>query len=119
MAQVLLVESADFSRQKNKYLLKGTGHSVVSRKSAEDAYKLIDSDKKFDLIIVDSKLDAEDGINVLQNIKAKFPRQKVILITGSRDATIPKRALSQGALAVYQKPLNSQKVETILEIAKI
>ncbi len=119
MGQLLLVESADFSRQKNKYLLKGTGHSVVSRKSAEEAYKLLDGGKMFDLIIIDTKLMSADGIKVLQNIKAKYPKQKIVIISSSRDAAIEKRALSQGALAVYAKPLNPQKVETLLETAKI
>ena len=85
-----------------------------------DPYKVMDSIKTEEdvgMVLLDMKLDGMGGLEVLRKIRQKYPYLPVILITGyvdEMDASL-KKGLELSAFAYLYKPLEMEKLFTLLE----
>src|SRR3989475_13166176 len=57
-----------------------------------------------DVVVLDILMEGLDGVQVLERIRSLDPAIRVIMITGSNDATLKPTALSMGAFAYASKP---------------
>jgi len=61
-----------------------------------------------DVVLVDLKLPGMDGDEILRQIREKYPKMKVIVITAYNDGGKTRdRLLAMGAFAHFDKPLSS------------
>jgi DNA-binding NtrC family response regulator len=70
-------------------------------------------EKKFDVVVTDIRMEELDGLQVLENVRAKFPETKVIMITGYATVEVAKEAVAKGAFDFITKPF---KVGTIRDV---
>lgn len=66
----------------------------------------------FDGIILDLNLDGESGLQLLPLLKEKFPRSKIIILTGYASISTAVNAIKLGAFYYLPKPAS---VESILQ----
>jgi two-component system, NtrC family, response regulator HydG len=69
------------------------------------------------MILLDLKLGGADGVEVLKDIRAKYPSKPVVLVTGFRDeltASI-KKGMQMGAYACLYKPFEIEELVGIIE----
>ena len=59
---------------------------------------------EFDIVVSDVKMSGLDGLSLLQGIRARGARTKVILITGFPSDELVREALSRGAFDLIAKP---------------
>ncbi len=59
----------------------------------------------------------EEGFNTLQETLKLAPHTKVIVMTGSNDSTHALRAVASGAYDFYQKPINTDTLDLIVQRA--
>ena len=59
---------------------------------------------EFDIVVSDVKMRGLDGLSLLQGIRARGARTKVILITGFPSDELVREALSGGAFDLIAKP---------------
>ena len=59
---------------------------------------------EFDIVVSDVKMSGLDGLSLLQGIRARGARTKVILITGFPSDELVREALSGGAFDLIAKP---------------
>jgi DNA-binding NtrC family response regulator len=64
----------------------------------------------FDLVISDISMPEMNGLDLLREIKNKFPEMPVILITGYASRGLEEHAKFGGAFALVTKPLDTQRL---------
>lgn len=85
---------------------KGQGFQVTTARELEEAEALI---IKFDysLVIADlslTALNSDEGLRLIDHIRDRSPRSKVILLSGRISPEVRAEALKRGAQAVLGKP---------------
>jgi len=78
--RILVVDDEPFVCDAVKMMLAFDGHSVETASSAKDALALFEK-SKFDLVITDFAMPAMKGDELALAIKARNPRQPVVMIT--------------------------------------
>ena len=62
------------------YLMKH-GYTVSSAATSEETLRVV-GEKPVDLVVLDIGLADEDGLSLLEQLKAKHPRLRVVMLTG-------------------------------------
>jgi DNA-binding response OmpR family regulator len=62
-------------------------------------------DLGFSVVLVDLELRGEDGLELISQIREKFPGLPVIAIDDSPPGTLAMRAMELGAIEVLRKPI--------------
>ncbi len=123
MARVLVIDDETSIREMLREMLEQDGHSIVEAFNGEEALKLYTNDP-FDLVITDLVMPKKSGIDLIMEIKHKFPESRIIAISGGGGMTgrfdyLPIAELV-GANAILNKPFGMQdlkdKVTSILSI---
>ena len=78
--KILVVDDEPFVCEAVKMMLAFDGHSVKTTNSAKEALTVLESEK-FDLVITDFAMPAMKGDELAATIKARLPKQPVIMIT--------------------------------------
>lgn len=65
----------------SRYLI-GKGYSTILTSTSEEAMEILGRDGEIDLVISEITLGNEDGFKLLSEIKSKFPKVSVIMLTG-------------------------------------
>lgn len=94
----------------------GKKYSTEYKLNARDGLNLLRS-KDFHLVLLDLKIGADNGLDVLKQIKAYDPGIAVIMMTafGSIDTTI--QAMRSGAYTYVTKPLRIEELQLHIEQA--
>ncbi|MFH1626479.1 MAG: response regulator [Pseudomonadota bacterium] len=79
-ASILLVEAEILTLWALEEMLKSEGYEVCTAESGEEALRSI-SERDMDLVISDMELPGITGLDVLLQIRKRYPQQKVIIIT--------------------------------------
>jgi DNA-binding response OmpR family regulator len=68
----------------------------------------------FDIILLDIKLPDMTGLDVLRTLRKEHPAMKIIMITAHATLTNAVEALNLGANAYIMKPIDHEKLDTII-----
>jgi DNA-binding LacI/PurR family transcriptional regulator/signal transduction histidine kinase/ActR/RegA family two-component response regulator len=110
-ARVLIVDDDHTQLRTATRVLTPVGYDVVTTDTAVAAYGLFaeasigpGGRSPFDLVVIDMQLsDTEDGLAVFERIRALFPAQKGLVISGHAPTERAARALDAG-LSWLEKP---------------
>ena len=103
--RVLLVDDeADFldtlvKRMKKR---KVAAHGVSS---GEDAIAYLDQNE-VDVVVLDVRMPGMDGIEILREVKKKFPLTEVIMLTGHASMEVAIEGMELGAFDYLMKPVD-------------
>ena len=113
MARVLIVEDdVAFCKMLETFLSK-KGFQVSVSHTGNDAMTKI-NESFYDIILADVRLPDKDGNTILKTVTDKFPKTKVILMTGYAEVNLAVDAIKTGAFDYISKPINPEKMlETI------
>ena len=91
-------------------------HHVAATRSSRDALSIA-AEFHPELAIVDIRMPDLDGFELMAQLKARFPRLDVILMTGSVDDLDEKlvRAIRSPAFYFIQKPFDREVLRTLVE----
>ncbi len=70
-----------------------------------------------EVVVLDVMMEGLDGVQVLQRIRSLDPAIRVIMITGSSDATLKPTTMSMGAFAYVSKPVSLQHLHEAVSAA--
>lgn len=117
MAQVLVVDDAEYMRRLIRTMLTKRGHTVIGEASnGPEAIELY-SKLHPDIVIMDVLMPNVDGIKALKEIRATDPKAKVIMCTASEQSHHVEEAVASGASGYVVKPFTLE--ELLNEIQKI
>lgn len=72
------------------------------------------NEKEFDIVITDIRMKDVDGIEILEHIRTKSDRTKVLMITGYATMELAREAMSCGAFDFIAKPFKLKEIKTMV-----
>jgi len=96
--------------------LRADGYEVLTAPSGEAGLAAFDAQAP-DIVLVDIRMPGMNGIEVLQEIKAKGTLSEVIIITGHGDIDNAVEALQYGASDFINKPVRDEALAVALQRA--
>ena len=95
-------------------------YEVVVATSGEEALEKIGRENP-QVILLDIKMPGKDGIEVLREVKKKYPKMKVIMVTAVETSDKIEQAIKLGADNYITKPLSLEYLEQDVQekIAKL
>jgi two-component system response regulator MtrA len=106
---ILIIDDEASLRQTLARILQRVGFEVTTTASGQEGIALL-SQHAFDLVYLDLRMPEMNGLDVLQQIHAKYPDLPVILFTAQPDLHSAVEALRRGATDYLLKPLKPQAV---------
>ncbi|MBI4431811.1 MAG: response regulator [Candidatus Omnitrophica bacterium] len=85
-------------------------YEVVTATSGEEALRKIEKERP-QVVLLDIKMPGKDGIDVLRELKQKFPKVKVIMVTAVETSDKIEQAIKLGADNYITKPLSLEYLE--------
>ncbi len=122
MANILIIDDNETIREGIAAVLAKSDHSCHVAEDGPKGLKLL-SNRRFDFIITDLKMEPMDGLEVLQKILERDEDAVVMLITAFGTVETAVEAMKLGAFDFITKPFTPDllraKAEQALEVARI
>jgi len=105
---------------------RGMGHvvresfakaQVVEAGNASEALALMSSTPDVDVALVDVRMPDADGLELLHEIKTRWPDVPVIMLTSFDHANYVRRALAEGAAGYMLKDATPEDLEQAIKVA--
>lgn len=118
MARILIIEDNDTMREGMAAIVGKMKHQCESASNGQSGLQLL-SESAFDLVVTDYKMEGIDGLQVLKQIKEKYPATEVMMITAYGTIDLAVEAMKQGAVDFISKPFSHDefklKIERIID----
>jgi class 3 adenylate cyclase len=105
--RILVIDDEEANREILSRLLQRRGHSVRAVGSAKETYVAL-RDDRFDLVLLDILMPDENGIDVLERMKADSSWREipVVMVSGLKETGAIARCISVGAEDYLPKPID-------------
>jgi len=107
--RVLLVDDEeDFLRPLAKRLARRSV-AVSKAHSGSEALEFLRTNQ-VDVVVMDMRMPGMDGLEMLQAIKARYPSQEVIMLTGLASLEAALQGMECGAFDYLMKPIDIEEL---------
>lgn len=106
---ILIVDDEKGQREILTMILQGAGYESVSASTVKEAIALL-SEREFDLILTDLKMQGQSGLELLEQVMAEDPQQCVIMMTAHGSIDTAVTAMKRGAFDYLEKPLERENL---------
>lgn len=116
-ADILIADDNQSLCRTMSFTLKRKGYAVTIAKDGPEALKRV-RERPFDMIFMDIKMPLMDGVETYKRIKEIRPEAAVMMMTAYAVEELVQEALKEGAYGVVYKPLDIDKVVSLIEKAR-
>src|SRR3990172_994035 len=116
MARVLVVDDEEEIQRLLAELLTSCGHKTELASSGREALEKF-AQGNVDLVVTDLRLPEMDGLQLIQEVKAREKNAAIVVITGYPSIETAVQAIRFGAYDYIPKPLNLSALEATLNRA--
>ena len=117
--RILLVDDEEDFVEMLSLRLEESGEKVAPAHSGKECLEALDKRaQEFDVVILDIKMPGMDGIEVLKEIKKRFPLIEVIMLTGHGTTESAVEGMKLGAYDYLLKPADFDDLVSKLEGAR-
>ena len=108
--KIVIADDNEVIRIALRAILRQAGFEVVGE--ARDGVLALDMVERLmpDLLCLDVMMPGRSGLEVLADVRKRFPRVKVLMITGKSDRETVGEIVDKGAVGMVLKPFNAAKV---------
>ena len=114
--EILILDDEPIVGQRLKAALGKEGHCVETFINPIQAVARLE-DKTFDIVVTDIRMDDMDGIEILELVRKKSDRTKVIIITGYATLEVARESLTNGAFDFIAKPFKLREMRQAIDKA--
>ena len=107
--KILIVDDEEGIRESLKLILSDH-YDLVFAEDGEQCMECLQNAKDIGLVLIDIKMPRVNGLEILKQIKDKYPEQKVIIVTGYKSVETAAEAVRLGACGYIVKPFKSDEV---------
>ena len=115
--ELLVVDDDQTFREELADLLRGEGHKVRVAASVPKALEELER-QDFDLLLTDLKMPRHSGLELLEEVRKRWPRTLVVMITGYATVETAVQAMKSGAFDYIRKPFQVQQVRQVLDLGE-
>jgi two-component system response regulator (stage 0 sporulation protein F) len=113
MARILIIDDDEEMQSLLKDFLEEDGFETDSVGNGVDAFRKLDTEP-FDLIITDIRMPGLTGLDILPVLKRLQPNASILVITAFGGDEVYQRSRERGATAYLEKPIQFNKLRTLL-----
>ena len=118
MSCILIVDDEESIRLSLAGLLADEGYETAAARDGERTLDLLRARAEgIDAVLLDIAMPGRDGVDVLEEIRARWPELPVVMMSGHGTIEIAVRATRLGAFDFIEKPLSADKLLLTLEHA--
>jgi DNA-binding response OmpR family regulator len=114
--RILVVDDDAVFREELAELLRDDGHAVAVAPSVPKALEFLEHDE-VDLVLTDLKMPRQGGLDLLREVRARWPRTLVVVVTGYATVETALDAMKLGAFDYVRKPFRIEQVRDTLRLA--
>ncbi len=114
--RILIVDDDAVFRDELGQLLRTEGHPVQSAPSVAKAIEVLEQEE-FDVVLTDLKMPRQNGMVLLREVRRRWPRTLVIMVTGYATVETALEAMKLGAFDYIRKPFEMEQVHEVLSLA--
>jgi len=114
---ILILDDETIVGERLKASLEKDGHHIEIFTSSSAALESL-TEKTFDIVVTDIRMDDISGIEILESVRKKSLRTKVIMITGYATLEVARESLTKGAFDFIAKPFKIKEIRKAIEKAK-
>ncbi len=114
LLNLLIVEDERSVRECCREVARSLDFNVHLAESREEAYRALDASQP-DVVLLDLRLPNCSGLDVLRDLKRRFPEAVVIVMTGFATVQSAVQAMKLGAYDYITKPFNFEELRLELE----
>ncbi len=114
MASILVVDDSIVMRKNLSTILKGAGHTIVGEASNGRQAITQYNELEPDLVTMDISMPIMSGVEAVQQIIAKHPEAKIIMISAVNQKKMVFNAINSGAKHYIIKPIDAKKVLSVV-----
>ncbi len=109
----LVIDDDKTIRDATCLLIEEEGHYAEVAASGQTGLTLLE-DGKFEAVLLDLNLGAEDGLDVLVEIQKRYPDLPVVIFTAQGSVKAAVEAMRRGAVDFLEKPFRREQFHTVL-----
>lgn len=113
---VLAVDDEPAIRAVIKRFLERTGHRVDTATSSEEAMEQL-ALTRYDVVLTDLKMTGATGLDLLEEIRSRWPETRTILMSGQAEAADAAIAIEHGIDRLLLKPFDLEVLRAAVERA--
>ena len=106
---ILIVDDEEVLQDVLTALIRKEGHHTTSAWSGEEAIEILERED-IDLVLLDMMLPGMHGMQVLREIRQRWPDQVVIVVTAYSSIESAIEAMREGAFHYIPKPFKNEEV---------
>ncbi len=111
--KILIIDDELIMRESLAGWLERDGHYVEKARSGEDALEMI-KHTRFDILLVDIKMEGMSGLEVLKKVKEDDPDVDVVMITAYGSIPTAIEAIKTGAYDYLLKPFDPNELGMLI-----
>ena len=112
--KILIVDDELIMRESLRGWLERDGHAVAAAASGEEALDIL-ATTRFDILLVDIKMEGISGLDVLRHVKENDPDVAVVMITAYGSIPTAIDAMKNGAYDYMLKPFDPNELGVLIE----
>ena len=113
-ADILVVDDDPVVRRTLIQMIREHGEEAAAAASGEEALVAL-SRTPFRLVLTDVRLPGMSGLDLLREVRARYPQIGVVLVSGFGSVEMAVEAMQEGALDFLLKPFDLARVAEVLE----
>ena len=113
LATILIVDDEFSVRDSLQHWFRKDGYEVCAAADADEALATLEADA-FDVALLDVRLPGMDGISLLSELRRRWPRTIVVMITAFASVDTAVQALKLGAADYVTKPINPEELSHVV-----
>ncbi len=112
--KILIVDDELIMRESLAGWLERDGHEISTAPSGEEALEIL-KNARFDILLVDIKMEGISGLEVLKHVKENDPDVAVVMITAYGSISTAIDAMKNGAYDYLLKPFDPNELGVLIE----
>ena len=117
MAKLLIVDDEKNIRRSLATFFESCGHRVELAESAQGALAVLAANGQVDLILSDYRMAEMNGLELLREVKRRYPEILVVLITAYATVESAVEAMKAGAYDYLAKPFSLDQIRHVVDRA--
>ncbi len=116
LAKILIVDDEDIVLKSCLRVLQKLDYEIETAYSGQTALDNLEKNK-YDIVVTDLMMPGMDGMQLLKEIKKRYPEVMVITLTGYATVETARQALKAGAFDYIPKPFTPDELRNVIENA--